>query len=124
MAVAARSVARRPATARQEFSAKGYLAKISQQRNPPRSPMDYATDAKNQWTQWHLEVSGLVTDRLVSRWRAQIDARRGQQITRHDCVEGWSVIGKWKGVRLEEIMNKVQPAAAVQYVVIRLHGYG
>jgi len=41
------------------------------------------------------------------------------QITRHDCVEGWSVIGKWKGVRLEEIMNKVQPAAAAKYVVFR-----
>ena len=46
------------------------------------------------------------------------------QIARHDCVEGWSVIGKWKGVRLEEIMNKVQPAAASEICRISLHGYG
>jgi DMSO/TMAO reductase YedYZ molybdopterin-dependent catalytic subunit len=41
------------------------------------------------------------------------------QITRHDCVEGWSVIGKWKGVRLEEIINRVQPATDARYVVFR-----
>lgn len=29
------------------------------------------------------------------------------QITRHDCVEGWSCIGKWKGVPLANLIDEV-----------------
>jgi DMSO/TMAO reductase YedYZ molybdopterin-dependent catalytic subunit len=41
------------------------------------------------------------------------------QITRHDCVEGWSAIGKWSGVRLSQLLDVVRPAAAARYVVFR-----
>ena len=39
------------------------------------------------------------------------------QITRHDCVEGWSAIAKWKGVPLAKIIERVHPAAQAKYVV-------
>jgi DMSO/TMAO reductase YedYZ molybdopterin-dependent catalytic subunit len=39
------------------------------------------------------------------------------QITRHDCVEGWSAIGKWKGVPLSEVLALVRPRASARYVV-------
>ena len=29
------------------------------------------------------------------------------QITRHDCVEGWSAIGKWTGVPLSAVLDRV-----------------
>jgi DMSO/TMAO reductase YedYZ molybdopterin-dependent catalytic subunit len=41
------------------------------------------------------------------------------QITRHDCVEGWSVIGKWSGVRLGDLLDAVQPRPDARYVVFR-----
>ena len=45
----------------QEFSAKDISPKFRSNGNPPPITMDYAADAKNQWTKWRLEVSGLVT---------------------------------------------------------------
>ncbi|MGC4098307.1 MAG: molybdopterin-dependent oxidoreductase [Nitrospira sp.] len=39
------------------------------------------------------------------------------QITRHDCVEGWSAIGKWTGVPLGDLMHLVEPLPEAQYVV-------
>jgi DMSO/TMAO reductase YedYZ molybdopterin-dependent catalytic subunit len=39
------------------------------------------------------------------------------QITRHDCVEGWSVIGKWTGVPLQALLALAQPRPAARYVV-------
>ena len=39
------------------------------------------------------------------------------QITRHDCVEGWSAIGKWKGVPLGELLVRVQPLPSARYAV-------
>jgi DMSO/TMAO reductase YedYZ molybdopterin-dependent catalytic subunit len=39
------------------------------------------------------------------------------QITRHDCVEGWSAIGKWTGVPLGDLMHDVQPSSGARYAV-------
>src|SRR4030095_11376343 len=39
------------------------------------------------------------------------------QITRHDCVEGWSAIAKWTGVPLHDILARVQPEPSARYVV-------
>jgi len=39
------------------------------------------------------------------------------QITRHDCVEGWSAIGKWTGVPLHQILEQVNPQTKAKYVV-------
>ena len=41
------------------------------------------------------------------------------QITRHDCVEGWSCIGKWKGVPLGHVLENVGMQAKARYVVFR-----
>jgi DMSO/TMAO reductase YedYZ molybdopterin-dependent catalytic subunit len=43
--------------------------------------------------------------------------RSRTQITRHDCVEGWSAIGKWKGVPLSEVLSLVRPTSRVRYIV-------
>ena len=39
------------------------------------------------------------------------------QITRHDCVEGWSAIAKWKGVPLASLLAAVQPKPEARYAV-------
>ena len=102
-----------------EFEAKDISPKFRANGNPPPITMDYTTDAQNHWTSWRLEVSGLVKQ-PASFSLADLQAMPSRtQITRHDCVEGWSVIGKWKGVRLEEIINRVQPATDARYVVFR-----
>ncbi len=41
------------------------------------------------------------------------------QITRHDCVEGWSAIGKWSGVPLAAMLDVVRPRDDARYVVFR-----
>jgi DMSO/TMAO reductase YedYZ molybdopterin-dependent catalytic subunit len=41
------------------------------------------------------------------------------QITRHDCVEGWSAIGKWSGVPLSELLDVVGVRTGARYVVFR-----
>jgi len=102
-----------------EFEAKDISPKFRANGNPPPITMDYTTDAQNHWTRWRLEVSGLMKQ-PASFSLADLQAMPSRtQITRHDCVEGWSVIGKWKGVRLEEIINRVQPATDARYVVFR-----
>ena len=62
---------------------------------------------------WRLEIAGLVKKPL-SLSRDQIMAMPSRtQITRHDCVEGWSCIAKWTGVPLALVLDeaKVKPEA-------------
>ena len=39
------------------------------------------------------------------------------QITRHDCVEGWSAIAQWQGARLTDVLAMARPKADARYVV-------
>jgi DMSO/TMAO reductase YedYZ molybdopterin-dependent catalytic subunit len=39
------------------------------------------------------------------------------QITRHDCVEGWSCIGEWTGTQLALILATARPKPEARYAV-------
>ena len=68
---------------------------------------------------WRLEVSGLVADK--SSWsldRLKALPQRAD-VTRHCCVEGWSMIGKWGGVPLRTFLEKVGADRTAKYVAFR-----
>ncbi|MEO8667201.1 MAG: molybdopterin-binding protein [Bauldia sp.] len=78
---------------------------------------DYMTLAQNNFADWRLEVSGLV-ENPASFSLAELRAMPSRtQITRHDCVEGWSCIGKWKGVQLSRILDQVKLKPEARFVV-------
>jgi DMSO/TMAO reductase YedYZ molybdopterin-dependent catalytic subunit len=87
--------------------------------NGTASPEDehYQRLAADDFRDWKLRVDGLV--RVPAELTlAQLRAMPGRtQITRHDCVEGWSAIGKWTGVPLSEVLSRAQPAPQARYVV-------
>ena len=51
----------------------------------------------------------------LARQLRQLPART--QITRHDCVEGWSAIGKWHGPLLGTMLKAAGISRAARYVV-------
>ena len=44
---------------------------------------------------------------------------RVTQITRHICIEGWSAIGKWTGVRFSEFLKRTGADLTAKYVTFR-----
>jgi DMSO/TMAO reductase YedYZ molybdopterin-dependent catalytic subunit len=80
---------------------------------------DYLALAQNGFVDWRLEVRGLV-ERSLSLSMADLKAMPSRtQITRHDCVEGWSAIGKWTGVPLAAVLERAGVKPAARYVVFR-----
>ncbi|WP_193161463.1 molybdopterin-binding protein [Microbulbifer hainanensis] len=79
----------------------------------------YRQLAANQFADYRLEVGGRVQapQRLTLADIRALPART--QITRHDCVEGWSAIGQWTGARLAALLDLVQPMGDANYVVFR-----
>lgn len=77
----------------------------------------YQALAERNFVDWSLAVDGLV-ERPVRFSLAQIMAMPSRtQITRHDCVEGWSAIGKWTGVPLARLLDEAGLRPQARYVV-------
>ncbi|MGH8254904.1 MAG: molybdopterin-dependent oxidoreductase [Steroidobacteraceae bacterium] len=78
---------------------------------------EYQALAQNGFADWRLEISGLV-HRPVRLSLAQLRAMPSvTQITRHDCVEGWSCIGKWTGVPLAQVLAPLGVQKQARYVM-------
>jgi len=101
----------------QEFEEKDISRYFKPNGNPPPLENEYLADAAGGWTNWRLDVGGMVErpTRFTLAELKELPART--QITRHDCVEGWSAIAKWKGVPLARIIARVNPAPAARYAV-------
>jgi DMSO/TMAO reductase YedYZ molybdopterin-dependent catalytic subunit len=83
----------------------------------PRSEA-YQRHAEAGFADWRLEVDGLVaTPAALSL--AELRAMPARtQITRHDCVEGWSAIGKWTGVPLSAVLDRVGLQPQARFIVL------
>ncbi len=70
---------------------------------------------------YRLGIGGLVAHPLSLSLEQLRALPSRTQITRHDCVEGWSVIGKWTGVQLARVLDMAQPTSAARYVLFRCY---
>ncbi|MDQ0839301.1 molybdopterin-dependent oxidoreductase [Sphingomonas faeni] len=78
---------------------------------------DYDALLANNFADYRLQVGGLVRTPL-SLSLSQIMAMPARtQITRHDCVEGWSAIGKWHGPLLGTVLKAANIRPGARYVV-------
>lgn len=82
----------------------------------PAAP-DYLALKADGFAGYRLVVDGLV-ERPLSLSLADLRGRPAQsQITKHDCVEGWTSIGEWTGVRLETLLDEAGLKPEAKYIV-------
>ena len=76
----------------------------------------YVALRQGGFADWKLEVGGLV-ERPMKLTLADLRALPSRsQITRHDCVEGWSCIGQWKGVQLSALLAAAGLKPQARYI--------
>jgi DMSO/TMAO reductase YedYZ molybdopterin-dependent catalytic subunit len=82
----------------------------------PDTPF-YNALVADDFASYRLRIGGLV-DRPLALSLAQIRRMPARtQITRHDCVEGWSAIGKWHGPMLGTLLRAAGIRRDARYVV-------
>ena len=82
----------------------------------PKDPA-YKKMAAEKFANYALQVGGLV-ERPRSFTLAELRAMPPRtQITRHDCVEGWSAIAQWTGVPLHTLLDTVGVKPEARFVV-------
>jgi DMSO/TMAO reductase YedYZ molybdopterin-dependent catalytic subunit len=77
----------------------------------------YRALAAGAFEEYRLDVGGLVEKPLTLSLGELRALPSRTQITRHDCVEGWSAIGKWKGARLSSLLEAVRPKPEARFVM-------
>ena len=65
---------------------------------------------------YKLEVGGLVREKKPWTLPELYALPQSSQITRHICVEGWSAIGKWSGVRFGTFLERIGADLTAKYV--------
>jgi DMSO/TMAO reductase YedYZ molybdopterin-dependent catalytic subunit len=97
----------------EESISKDFRANGSTEVDDP----EYRRLATDAFRDWALGVEGLVerpAHYTVSDLRSMPSRT---QITRHDCVEGWSCIGKWTGTPLSMVLDQVGLKPEAKYLV-------
>ncbi|MEN7535984.1 molybdopterin-dependent oxidoreductase [Aurantiacibacter flavus] len=85
---------------------------------------DVDTDAYRKaeaesFANWRLSVTGLVDNELSLSLADIRTMPQRTQITRHDCVEGWSAIGEWTGPQLSHVLEAAGVQEGARFVVFR-----
>jgi DMSO/TMAO reductase YedYZ molybdopterin-dependent catalytic subunit len=97
-----------PADISRDFRANGSIA--------PDDP-GYLAHQQAGFADWRLVVDGLVARPAAFSLEALRALPARSQITRHDCVEGWSSIGQWRGARLGPLLQRVGLLPQARYIV-------
>jgi DMSO/TMAO reductase YedYZ molybdopterin-dependent catalytic subunit len=82
---------------------------------------DYVALKAKDFVDFRLNVTGLVErprDYSLAELR-NMPSRT--QITRHDCVEGWSCIAKWTGTPLSIVLDEARLKPAARYLVFHCY---
>lgn len=88
---------------------------------PPLADPVYGALARDGFAAYRLEVTGRV-GRPAS---FSLDELRGlparTQLSRHVCIQGWTAVGEWTGVRVRDVLARCEPLAGARYVAF--HGF-
>lgn len=79
----------------------------------------YRALADASFAAYRLAVTGLVEQPKSFSLGELMAMPSRTQITRHDCVEGWSCIAKWTGVPLGFVLDQAKPKPEARFVVFK-----
>lgn len=101
-----------------EFAESDMSPEFRTNGNTQPASADYQKHQAEGFVNWKLMVDGLV---MQPKTYSLADLRAmpaRTQITQHDCVEGWSAIGKWTGTPLGNLLTDVQLKPEARYLVM------
>ncbi len=87
-----------------EFSLAERSPRFRSNGNTMPRAASYQQHLETAFASWRLRIDGLVNQPLALAMPQLLRMPQRTQVTRHDCVEGWSAIAEWQGVRLGPLL--------------------
>ncbi len=80
---------------------------------------EYKNAKAEGFSNWRLSVGGLVDTPLSLTMADMHSLPQRTQITRHDCVEGWSAIAQWRGPLLSDLLDMAMVREEANFIIFR-----
>ncbi len=77
----------------------------------------YEELAANGFADYRLQVGGLVENPVSLSLAGLRELGTTEQITKHNCIQGWTAVAQWGGVPLARIVELVHPTPEAKHVV-------
>ena len=90
----------------------------------PPDTDEYERLAEHNFEDWELEVFGLVEQPLHLTLNDLRRLPKQTQITKHNCIQGWSGVAEWGGVPVTEILKLCRPLLDARYLVFTSYQKG
>ncbi|HWE39825.1 MAG TPA: molybdopterin-dependent oxidoreductase [Isosphaeraceae bacterium] len=75
------------------------------------------------WADYQLEVLGAVEQPLSLTLEDLRAMPRQEQTTLHNCIQGWTSIGRWSGVRVRDLLALCGPRPEARYLAFLSFGF-
>ena len=85
---------------------------------------EYKRHAVRCFADWKLEIGGLVEHPLSLSLGDLRELRVQKQITKHNCIQGWTGVAEWTGVVLSDVLHLVKPLPEARYLVLTSYQKG
>jgi DMSO/TMAO reductase YedYZ molybdopterin-dependent catalytic subunit/thiosulfate reductase cytochrome b subunit len=83
---------------------------------PPEDD-EYRRIVRTGFRSWRLQVSGLVAHPLALSLDDLRRMPKHEQTTMHNCIQGWTGIARWGGVRVSDMLDLCRPRAEAKWIV-------
>jgi DMSO/TMAO reductase YedYZ molybdopterin-dependent catalytic subunit/thiosulfate reductase cytochrome b subunit len=103
-------------TSREHFTRKD-ISPYHRINGYPPTGEEYEALAAGDFRDYRLSVGGLVEHPVslsLTELRSLGDQR---QITKHNCIQGWTAVAEWAGVPLARLIEEVRPTRSARHVV-------
>lgn len=107
-------------TSRQKYTKKDISAFFRVNGYPPKTS-EWVSLSKDDFKDWKLRVTGLVEKKMLLSLADLKKLPKTEQITKHNCIQGWSGVAEWGGLLVSEFLEYVKVSPEARYVVF--HAY-
>ncbi len=106
-------------TSRQDYQPSAISSYFWVNGRPPISD-EFKQLQEQAFSTWKLEVSGLVTNPLQLSLEDMRTLSKQTQITKHNCIQGWSAVAQWGGVPVREVLALCGALPEARYLVFNV----
>mgnify|MGYP001560339840 CR=1 FL=1 len=93
------------------FRANGY---------PPKTE-EYERLQAGGYKDWTLKIHGMVENPVELTLEDLHNMPKQEQITKHNCIQGWTAVAEWGGVKMTDIIELCKPKEGAKYVLFHCH---
>lgn len=108
---------------KQEYETKDISPYFWVNGKPPEEE-EFKRLEENNFADWRLEIGGLVLNPVHLSLDDLRAMPKQSQITKHNCIQGWSGVGEWTGVPMKEIVELAGVEPEAKYAVFHSYQLG